>query len=115
MKQLLRVARLVVISAQHLSRHRLAEPPATSHTAITTLGIECHIYKWYQRRLVNILAIHNVAECIIAFIDIYIPIIVSLVAGKISPHPIAKIRKIVQNNKYIRIFLAYTIKKLILR
>ena len=71
MKQLLRVARLVVISAQHLSRHRLAEPPATSHTAITTLGIECHIYKWYQRRLVNILAIHNVAECIIAFIDIY--------------------------------------------
>ena len=60
--------------------------------------------------IVNILAIHDVAECIVAFIDIYIPIIVSLVAGKISPHPIAKIRKIVQNNKYIRIFLAYTIK-----
>ena len=69
-KQLTRVARLIVISAQHISRHRLAEPSAAGDAAIAALGIESLVDKWNQRCLVHILAIHDVTKLTVASIDI---------------------------------------------
>ena len=69
-KQAARVARLVVIGAQHLGRHRLAETTAARHAAKSSLREKCAVDNGNQARLVNIFAVPYALESSIADVDI---------------------------------------------
>ena len=66
-----RVARAVVVSRQHLRRHRLAEAATAADTGEAPLGEQRTIYHTDQSRLVDVLAVADFAEGLIASIDIY--------------------------------------------
>ena len=82
-KQFARVARFVIVCAQHLCRHRLAEPPAAGDATVSALRIEHGVDAWYQRGLVNILVSHDVTEVTVSFINVYTHGSAS-VAGEVS-------------------------------
>lgn len=69
-KKMARITRAIVIGAQHLGGHRLAETTATRHATETPLREKRIINDVDKPRLVNILTVPHTLEPSIADIDI---------------------------------------------
>ena len=66
-----RVARVVVVGSQHLSRHRLAEAAAARHAAHLLLSEQRLVHHGYQPRLVHVLRVAYLAEAFVTLINEY--------------------------------------------
>ena len=103
-KQLARVARLVVVRAQHLRRHRLAESAAACHAAVAALGVESGVDERYELCLVDVFVSDDVSEITVAFIDVCTHSIVS-VSGVVCLHLAANIQRIYECTKDLCFFM----------
>ena len=65
------VTGVVIVGGQHFSCHRLSEAAAARHAAQLLLGEERLVHLGYQPRLVDVLAVANLAESLISFVYEY--------------------------------------------
>ena len=69
-KELARVARLIVVGAQHLGCHRFAETTATRDATETTFRKQRRVNNAYQPRLIDVLAIAGSHKSYVSCINI---------------------------------------------
>lgn len=70
LEQIPRITRLVVVCRQHLSGHRLTEPPATGNSCETPFRKQRFVDDGYQARFVNILAVKCGLKATIPFVNV---------------------------------------------